>query len=102
MQTFFKIRFNTIDLNRQKLHVEPLADEVIASCFGGKGLATHLLLAVANFVSLILYFYAGFITVYALAGYFNAIDSQSPFAPNITFLRLKSFILFMEPISYGI
>jgi aldehyde:ferredoxin oxidoreductase len=34
----------TIDLSRKEFSVEPVADELVAGCFGGKGLATHLLM----------------------------------------------------------
>ncbi len=37
-------RILTIDLNRKKFNLEPLAEEVMASYLGGKGLATRLLL----------------------------------------------------------
>jgi aldehyde:ferredoxin oxidoreductase len=37
-------RILTIDLTTRLVTVEPLADQVLAECFGGKGLATRLLL----------------------------------------------------------
>ncbi len=37
-------RILTIDLTTRSVTVEPLADQVLAECFGGKGLATRLLL----------------------------------------------------------
>jgi aldehyde:ferredoxin oxidoreductase len=37
-------RILTIDLTTRSTTIEPVADQVLAECFGGKGLATHLLL----------------------------------------------------------
>ncbi len=37
-------RILTIDLTTKSAIIEPVADKVLAECFGGKGLATHLLL----------------------------------------------------------
>jgi aldehyde:ferredoxin oxidoreductase len=37
-------RILTIDLTTRSASIEPVADQVLAECFGGKGLATHLLL----------------------------------------------------------
>lgn len=37
-------RILTIDLSRKECHIEPLSDEYLKSCLGGKGLATRLLL----------------------------------------------------------
>ncbi|MDX1709404.1 MAG: aldehyde ferredoxin oxidoreductase N-terminal domain-containing protein, partial [Desulfobacterales bacterium] len=40
----FHGRILIIDLNHKEVKIEPLADELLAGCLGGKGLATHLLL----------------------------------------------------------
>ena len=37
-------RILNIDLNRKEFKIELLADELLAECLGGKGLATRLLL----------------------------------------------------------
>ncbi len=37
-------RILTVDLTCRDSRIEDLSDEVLASCHGGKGLATHLLL----------------------------------------------------------
>ena len=37
-------RILTIDLTAKSATIEPVADQILAECFGGKGLATHLLL----------------------------------------------------------
>ncbi len=37
-------RILTIDLTTRSTTIEPVADQILAECFGGKGLATHLLL----------------------------------------------------------
>jgi aldehyde:ferredoxin oxidoreductase len=37
-------RILTVDLSSKEFNIEPLADEFFAGCFGGKGLATRLLL----------------------------------------------------------
>ena len=37
-------RILTIDLSRKEFKIEPIADDFIAGCLGGKGLATRLLL----------------------------------------------------------
>ena len=37
-------RILTIDLTAMSATIEPMEDQVLAECFGGKGLATHLLL----------------------------------------------------------
>ncbi len=43
MKGFFN-RLLRVDLSRQKAHVEPLADDVLRSYLGGKGLGSYLLL----------------------------------------------------------
>jgi aldehyde:ferredoxin oxidoreductase len=40
----FYNRILTIDLSAEKFSIETISDERLADCFGGKGLATHLLL----------------------------------------------------------
>ena len=37
-------RILTIDLSRKEFNIEPLSDECLEACLGGKGLATRLLL----------------------------------------------------------
>jgi aldehyde:ferredoxin oxidoreductase len=40
----FYNRILTIDLSAENFRIETISDELLAECFGGKGLATHLLL----------------------------------------------------------
>lgn len=40
----FYNRILTIDLTKSDFHIEEISDDVLLQCYGGKGLATHLLL----------------------------------------------------------